>query len=97
MLFAVTDLILKHQSVRPNPFDFATTIAFFAHEINANDKADIRIFDISGKLVKKIKLDLKEGLNEVLYQHGYGKVGHYVYAVYINDTKIASKTMVYAN
>jgi len=82
---------------RPNPFDFATTIVFELENVNPNDQAHIEVMDLEGKLVKKLDLELKSGLNEVLYKHGYGVVGHFTYTLFINGKALASKTMIFAN
>lgn len=82
---------------RPNPFDFATTLAFYSETVNAQDVARIDITNLKGQLVKRIPIDLKPGLNEVLYEHGYGQVGHYIYSLYINDEMVGSKRMIFAN
>lgn len=82
---------------RPNPFDFATTIAFFARDIQEGDEAEIRITNLKGQLVATLPLKPKNGMNEVLYEHGYGKVGHFQYGLYINGQLLASKRMIFAN
>lgn len=59
--------------------------------------AEIQIIDLNGKLMEKIKIELKPGINEVLYEHGYGKTGIYYYSLLIDGKEIERKSMVFAN
>ncbi len=82
---------------RPNPFDESTIISFLVNGSATNYTAGIVITDLHGKLIKTIPVEVKEGMNEVLYHHGYNMVGTYLYTLYINDQMIATKKMVFAN
>jgi hypothetical protein len=82
---------------RPNPFDESTIISFMVHGPATNHTARIVINDLNGKLIKSIPVEVKEGMNEVLYHHGYNMVGTFLYSLYINDQMIATKKMVFAN
>ncbi|MBL7828964.1 MAG: M28 family peptidase [Saprospiraceae bacterium] len=84
---------------RPNPFDEATWISFFVHKMpEAVVSAHIQIADLQGKTIKTIPVAVvKEGMNEVLYTHGYGVTGAFVYSLIINGVQIASKQMIFAN
>ena len=53
--------------------------------------------DIQGKLVDEMKLNLDLGMNEVIYEHGYGKVGTFIYTLFVDGKAIDSKRMVFAN
>lgn len=82
---------------KPNPFDEATFIPIWVHDQEAAVKALVIVSDLSGKEIKRIPLDLHAGYNEVLYEHGYGVVGTYVYSLVIDGQMIDSKSMVFAN
>jgi hypothetical protein len=82
---------------RPNPFDESTIISFLVHGPATNHTARIVITDLNGKMIKEIPVEVKEGMNEVLYHHGYNMVGTFLYSLYINDQMIATKKMVFAN
>jgi hypothetical protein len=82
---------------RPNPFDESTIISFIVNGPASNHTARIVITDLSGKMIKQIPVDVREGMNEVLYHHGYNMVGTFLYSLYINDQMIATKKMVFAN
>ena len=57
----------------------------------------IQIKDINGKLIEQLKIELNLGINEVFYQHGYGKTGNYYYSLVLDGKEIASKPMIFAN
>ena len=82
---------------RPNPFDESTFISVSADKNYANKKAMIQISDLQGKIIENLAIQLQEGMNEVVYEHGYGKVGTYIYSLIIDGKKIDSKRMVFAN
>lgn len=82
---------------KPNPFDESTIISFLVLEPATIEKAIIRITDMNGKVVKDIKVQVKEGINEVLYTHGYNMVGTYLYSLYLNDQLVDTKKMVFSN
>jgi hypothetical protein len=82
---------------KPNPFDESTIISFFVKEPVSIHNAKIVITDLSGKTVKEYKVEVKEGMNEVLFQHGYNMSGTYLYSLFANDQLIATKKMMFAN
>jgi hypothetical protein len=82
---------------KPNPFDESTIISFLVHGPATTYNARIIISDLNGKLIKQLPVEVKEGMNEVLYHHGYNMVGTFLYSLYINDQVIATKKMVFAN
>lgn len=85
-----------HQN-RPNPFDESTYIQFFANHPISYQKAEIRIVNIQGQLIKAIPIDINPGLNEVLYIHGYGATGIMYYSLVVDNRVIDTKAMVFAN
>ncbi|MGJ8661712.1 MAG: M28 family peptidase, partial [Bacteroidota bacterium] len=85
-----------HQN-RPNPFDESTFISVSADKNYSNKKASIQICDLKGEVIETLPIYLQEGMNEVVYEHGYGKVGTFVYTLFIDGAKIDSKRMVFAN
>ena len=81
---------------KPNPFDEATWINFDVLVLPDNRNAMIRIADMSNKLIEEIPVKLKEGNNEVLYRHGYGASGAYVYSLVVEGNVVASRRMIFA-
>jgi hypothetical protein len=83
---------------RPNPFDEATWISFYIHEMPQNLKESvIQITDIQGKIIENIPVTPKTGFNEVLYTHGYGVRGAFVYTLLFNNKPVDSRQMIFAN
>lgn len=82
---------------KPNPFDESTFIAVRAGKEMQNKKAFIKVYDANGKQIELLTMDLKEGVNEVIYEHGYGQVGVFIYTLEIDGRVIESKRMVFAN
>ena len=82
---------------RPNPFDEATWITYVVHEMPEFSAAELRITDLHGKVVRRLPLQPKPGVNEVLYRHGYGAAGVYQYQLVLDGVAVATKRMVFAN
>ncbi|MEX2596536.1 MAG: M28 family peptidase [Salibacteraceae bacterium] len=80
---------------RPNPFDESTAISFVVNEMPADREAEIRITDVNGRTIHKMHSTISHGINEILYDHGYGKVGTYFYSLVIDDRVIDTKKMVF--
>ncbi len=80
---------------RPNPFDESTLIAFMVHEMPQTPLATISISDVSGKVIKSMTTEVNLGINEIIYNHGYGQTGTFIYSVKIDGNILASKKMVF--
>ncbi|MDF1696588.1 MAG: M28 family peptidase [Saprospiraceae bacterium] len=81
---------------RPNPFDEATSIGYIIHKPLGNKRVEIVIRDMKGVLVERLKAESKEGVNEVIYYHGYNKAGTFVYSIEIDGRPLESKMMIFA-
>lgn len=82
---------------QPNPFDEATYILFNVTQMPSYSKASVQITDLEGRLVEEIPVTLHTGLNEVLYTHGYGASGTFMYSLVIDGKIVETKPMVFAN
>ena len=80
---------------RPNPFDETTSIVFIVHEMPVNAEAIVRIQDINGAVIYEQKTPIRLGANEVIYDHGYGRTGTYMYSLVIDNQVVDSKKMVF--
>lgn len=87
--------IFLHQN-RPNPFDEATYIGFEVKAPVEYHSAYLSIVSIDGKEIERIPVELQLGPNEVLYTHGYGVQGVYLYSLYVDGRHIDSKRMIFA-
>lgn len=81
----------------PNPFDGQTIISVLANEDMKGADAYISIADIAGKEIKRLKINLNPGMNEVMYEHGYNVTGTFTYTLVVNGQKLQSKRMMFAN
>jgi Peptidase family M28 len=82
---------------KPNPFDFATYISVKVNESFPYQNAYISIRDVKGQEVKQLPIKLKEGIDEVLFEHGYEAKGVYTYALIVDGKQVEIKDMVFAN
>lgn len=82
---------------KPNPVDETTIISFWVKNPASVHSAKVIITSTEGKLVKEIPVAVHEGMNEVLFDHGYNMTGTFFYSLYINDQLIDTRKMVFAN
>jgi len=81
---------------RPNPFDEATWISFWVNTVPQHREAHILIADLNGKPVQRMSVEIRQGLNELLYTHGYGVRGTFSYTLLVDGRPIDSRTMIFA-
>ncbi len=82
---------------KPNPFDEATIIGVYMKNPVKYKAAWISIEDLNGKEIQRISINLNDEINEVQYVHGYGKSGSFTYSLFVDNQKLESKRMVFAN
>ena len=82
---------------RPNPFDESTWISFWVNEVPSYQQATIQVIDMGGKVIQELPVVLKQGMNEVMYTHGYGVRGAFQYALLIDGKAVDARKMVFAN
>jgi hypothetical protein len=80
---------------KPNPFDEGTLITVLAGTDVYSDRTWVQICSLDGRVVQRIKIPLHKGINEVLFDHGFGFTGTYVYSLLIDGLPVQSKTMVF--
>ena len=86
---------LKLLQNKPNPFDESTMITILSGTDLFYDRAWVSIADLSGRTIKRIKILLRKGVNEVSFNHGYGSLhGVYVYTLFIDGLPVQSRKMV---
>lgn len=94
----INDLVKGNQGIellqnRPNPFDEATIIAVYVHENKKYKSAIIKITDLLGRVIQRLPIQLNQGINEVIYDHGYQVEGTFIYSLIIDGQLITSKKM----
>lgn len=81
---------------KPNPFDEATMITIVASTDAWSDRTWIQITTADGRILQRIKVPLKKGVNEVMYNHGYGAKGICIYTLLIDGLPVQSKKMIFS-
>jgi len=79
----------------PNPADEQTLISIFSDRTSNSTGTFISITDVSGREVKRIPVILKQGLNEVLYNHGFHASGTFWCTLFTDGKKTDSKKIVF--
>lgn len=81
---------------RPNPFDEATAIAVRVDRPLNYKEAFIAVFDIQGRELVRLPIELKEGLNEVIYDFQNHRFipGTYSYSLVVDGRVVETKTMI---
>ncbi|MEX0967947.1 MAG: M28 family peptidase [Bacteroidia bacterium] len=80
---------------RPNPFDESTYITVLVNRPVQYNDAHVQITDQNGRVLKRISLELHEGMNEVQYRHGDGIQGSYLYSLVVDGKVRQTKKMVF--
>lgn len=82
---------------KPNPFDESTIIGVRCATDCKYTSAEIIIRDVQGKEVERIPMDLSSEINEVTYNHGYGKTGIFTYTLMVDNVEVSTLRMIFAN
>ncbi|HWK02644.1 MAG TPA: M28 family peptidase [Puia sp.] len=81
---------------RPNPFDESTMIAVTSGTDIFTDRTWLTISTLDGRIVERIKVPLKKGINEILYNHGFGMTaGIYICSLIVDGLPVQSTKMVF--
>jgi len=81
---------------KPNPFDESTLITIQSGTDLFADRTWLNINSIDGRLVSRVKVPLRKGLNEVLYNHGFlMPSGVYICSLIIDGLPVQSTKMVF--
>ena len=82
---------------KPNPADEQTQISVFSDKTVKSKSAYLVISDINGKEVTRIPFELQQGINEVLYNHGFHATGTFWCSLYVEKKKVDSVKIVFSN
>jgi hypothetical protein len=80
---------------RPNPFDESTMIAVASGTDAFADRTVLQITGIDGRLVTRIPVHLHRGINEVVFNHGFGVGGIYICSLLIDGLPVQSTKMIF--
>src|SRR5579859_2064354 len=79
---------------RPNPFDESTMIAITSGTDVFADRTVLQISGIDGRLISRIPVHLQKGLNQVVFNHGFGAAGIYICSLIVDGLPVQSTKMV---
>jgi len=81
---------------KPNPFDESTLIVVQSGTDLFADRTWVNISAVDGRLVSQVRVRLKKGLNEVLFNHGFlMPPGVYICSLIIDGLPVQSTKMVF--
>jgi hypothetical protein len=81
---------------RPNPFDESTLITINSGTDIFSGRTCLLITSIDGSVVSRIPVSLQKGVNQVVYNHGYGVAGIYICSLLIDGLPVQSTKMIFA-
>lgn len=82
---------------KPNPSDEATSISVVVTGQVSYKEAYIVIKDLNGKEVERQPVTLTEGVNELMYHHGYHATGTYLYTLIVDGQALQTRKMTFIN
>ena len=80
---------------RPNPFDESTMIAISSGTDVFADRTCLQFADLDGRVLARIPVHLVTGLNQVVYNHGFGVSGIYICSLVIDGLPVQSTKMIF--
>jgi hypothetical protein len=82
----------------PNPFDEATVIGIVVDGSISYQNAYVSVFNLEGKELVRMPINLETGLNELEYDYRYHEYipGTYGYSLVIDGVVVDTKKMIYA-
>jgi hypothetical protein len=80
---------------RPNPFDESTLIAITSGTDIFADRACLLFTTIDGRSISRIPVHLQKGMNQVVFNHGYGAAGIIICSLIIDGLPAQSTKMIF--
>ena len=80
---------------RPNPFDESTTIAITSGTDIFADRTWLQFTALDGRVIRRMQVQLRKGLNQVLLDHGFAVPGTYVCSLIIDGLPAQSTKMLF--
>jgi hypothetical protein len=82
---------------RPNPFDESTLITISSGTDQFADRAWLQFSSLDGRILERMPVNLRKGLNQVVYNHGFGVAGIYICSLLVDGLPVQSTKMVFKN
>ena len=81
----------------PNPSDDQTHIKIISDITLKNSSVYVSIHDALGKEVYHMPVEIHQGLNEVLYNHGFHVTGIFTCSLFVDGKKMDTVKMIFTN
>jgi hypothetical protein len=82
---------------RPNPFDESTLITISSGTDQFADRTWLQFSSLDGRIIDRIPVNLRKGVNQVVYNHGFGVAGIYICSLVIDGLPVQSTKMIFQN
>ncbi len=82
---------------RPNPFDESTLISIASGTDFFANRTWLQFSTVDGRLLDRIRVSLQKGMNQVVYNHGFGTAGIYICTLVIDGLPVQSTKMVFGS
>jgi hypothetical protein len=82
---------------RPNPFDESTLITIASGTDLFADRTWLQFSSLDGRVLNRIPVPLRKGINQVVYNHGFGVAGVYICSLVIDGLPVQSTKMIFKN
>jgi Peptidase family M28 len=80
---------------RPNPFDESTMIAILSGTDAFADRACVQFTTLDGRVLGHLPVHLQKGLNQVVFNHGYGASGIIVCSLIVDGLPVQNTKMLF--
>jgi hypothetical protein len=80
---------------RPNPFDESTMIAINSGTDAFADRAMLQFTTMDGRVLSRMPVHLQKGLNQVVFNHGYGSAGVIICSLLVDGLPVQSTKMIF--
>ncbi|MBC7381948.1 MAG: M28 family peptidase [Bacteroidia bacterium] len=81
--------------VSPNPVDETISFTVWMKDPGIGKNGLIEVFDMQGKLIKRLPLSLSKEINEVLFEHGFNAKGLYYCTLFVDGLLIDSQKLFF--
>ena len=82
---------------RPNPFDESTLITINSGTDLFVNRTWLQFSTTDGRIISRIRVPLQKGVNQVVYNHGFGTAGIYICSLIIDGLPVQSTKMIFGN
>jgi hypothetical protein len=80
---------------RPNPFDESTLITINSGTDMFAGRTCLIFTGIDGRIISRIPVVLQKGVNQVVFNHGFGAAGIYICSLLIDGLPVQSTQMIF--